>query len=406
MSQKTVIQFLNYQPRVYSGFDKFLIALSSRLQSAGYQVVFVFYKDLLNAPQLQKDIEQEGIKIELLDDDLSKIGFSLQVFRLFKHYRPKLVHIHFDDIAKLIITSCSLLLRVPMITSVHSELTPYSIEDYRKKKGILKYTLFKTYLNLLKWSGRYCLCVSRQIKDQYISFSGHSDKIKVVYLGLEAPKTLQSKTTIRSKLDLPASHILICNVSAIEYIKGLDTIVEALHILKVNYEHEKFTFYHIGGLRSGDKTSDYLNELKKLIMEKGLENHFKWMGIRNDIIEILPAFDIYIQPSRKEGLPVSLMEACAVELPCIGTKVSGIPEIIEDKCNGFVIDPNSPQQLAEKLARSMKDSKLRYEMGKKSHSIFSKYFQLDSQVKKTLNLYSNIIPLENFSTNNIVVKVF
>jgi len=397
MSQKTIMQFINYQPRVYSGFDKYLISLSSKLRSEGFQVVFVFYKDLMSAPILKKDILKEGIKIEFLNDELGKLNLLKQIIGLFLKYRPSLVHTHFDDLSKVLISTCALFFRVPVITSIHSELTPYSKDNYLKKKGILKYIIFRAYLTFLMWSGKYCFCVSKQIRDQFISYTRYSNKIKVVYLGLESPKIIQNKITVRTKLNLPENHLLICNVSAIEHIKGLDLIIEAIEILKNEYKFEKFTFYHFGGLRNGDETNEYLNQLNKMIVDKGLQNHFKWMGKRNDIIDILPAFDIYIQPSRKEGLPVSLIEACAVGLPCVGTEISGIPEIVLDNINGFVIDSDSSQQLTEKLAKLMENSKLQLKMGKESLHIFSENFQLESQINKSLKLYSAIIPISSFS---------
>lgn len=393
MRQPTIIQFINYQPRIYSSFDKFTIALSCHLKTNGYQSVFVFYNNLSNIPQLKKDIEKAGIKIELLDDSLSTPLFFVQVCKLFIRYRPKLVHIHFDDMSKIIIATCCTLLGVPLINSVHSEISPHALNNYRQKKGILKFILLKGYLNLLKWSSRYCLCVSQKIHQQYTAFTGISNKIQIIYLGVKGPETTKNSVTVRSELNLSSSDLLICNVSAIEFIKGLDIIMESINILKLKYGFESFAFYHVGGLRNSNRTSEYLNELKKSISDKGLENHFKFMGLRNDVIEILPAFDIYIQPSREEGLGMSLMEACAVGLPCIGTEVGGIPEIVHDKFNGFVIDSDSPNQLASKLAHLMTDSKLRSKMGQNSRSIFSKYFELDGQVKKILNIYSHIIPL-------------
>jgi glycosyltransferase involved in cell wall biosynthesis len=192
-------------------------------------------------------------------------------------------------------------------------------------------------------------------------------------------------------LNLSTNQILITNVSAIESSKGIDLIVEALAKLKSQYKLANFHFYHIGGLRSGALTDSFYEEQKQRIQDFGLTEHFTWIGIRTDVLDILPAFDIYIQPSRMEGLPVSVMEACSAGLPCIGSDISGIPEIIHNGENGYVIEQEDVDQLAFHLNELIEDETRRLEMGGHSKEIFAQNFDINTQVARTKQYYEELI---------------
>ena len=73
--------------------------------------------------------------------------------------------------------------------------------------------------------------------------------------------------------------------------------------------------------------------------------------------------DIFVLPSFAEGIPVVLMEAMAMEIPCVTTRITGIPELIRDQVNGLLVRPSSNEELAEAIARLMDDSNLRRELG-------------------------------------------
>lgn len=388
----TILQFMNYQPIIYSGFDRFSLRLAKQLRSSKYKCVFIYVDTMDRCPRLEKDLQDEGIEIVVLNSKDSHLNLFQQIYGLFKKYRPVLTHTHFFDTLKIFVSVCSLLFRVPLITSAHSEITPYySISERRKDKGYIKNLLFRGNFKFLTYSSEYFFCVSNKIKDQLKTFSWPSNKIQTIYLGVAPPSSSSEKVEIRKKLNLSPNKILLTNVSAIEFIKGIDTIIEALAKLKDDYKLDNFHFYHIGGLRSGEASDPYLEELKKLISDSGLTDHFTWLGIRTDVLDILPAFDIYLHPSRVEGLPVAIMEACAARLPCIGSNISGIPEIISNGENGYIIESEDADQLAFHLNELIENETLRLKMGDHSHEVFSQSFNIETQVGRTKEYYEELI---------------
>ena len=74
-----------------------------------------------------------------------------------------------------------------------------------------------------------------------------------------------------------------------------------------------------------------------------------WLGRKNNIQDIISFADIYIHPSRSEGLGASIMEASTASIPLIGSNVGGIPEVIQDKYNGVIVPAEDPDALANSI---------------------------------------------------------
>jgi glycosyltransferase involved in cell wall biosynthesis len=115
-------------------------------------------------------------------------------------------------------------------------------------------------------------------------------------------------------------------------------------------------------------------ELHDLVRELGLSEHVTLLGVRTDVQLLLPGFDLFILPSRHEGLGLVLLEAMAAGVCCIGTDVGGIPEVIEDGVNGVLVPVADPPAMAAAIdALLTDDARCRRlaEAGKKSVASFS-----------------------------------
>lgn len=110
------------------------------------------------------------------------------------------------------------------------------------------------------------------------------------------------------------------------------------------------------------------------------------MGIRNDINDILNISDIYLQPSRTEGLSLSIMEALNYSLPVIGTRVGGIPEIVHEGENGYLFEKENVEELADRIEILVNNREVREMMGRKSKVISSR-FTLADGVEKLASIY-------------------
>jgi glycosyltransferase involved in cell wall biosynthesis len=383
---KIVIQFICYAPRIYSGFDKFNLELVKVLNSERYKSVFVF-TDRIEVQSIIDDLFAEGVMIEIMQAK-SKLKKLRYVTKLFVKYKPVVVHAHFENYIQLITAILSLIFGSRYFITFHSTISLLSMSEYIREKGMAKGLLLRLYYKFLIAASSKILCVSNAIKEQFIAFSGSdSSKIQSLYLGVKIHPDIKSKIRIRAALSFTDETVLLCNVSAIEPIKGLNILIKAVWILKMKYNLSNFKCCHIGGLRAENNNNiSYREKLFLQVKELQIENEFKWFGQRNDIDEILSAFDIYVHPSRMEGVPVAIMEACAQSLPIVGSRVGGIPEIVKNDQNGFLFLSESPEDLALFLNKLITNSELRKRMGAESLRIVKENFNTIKQTKELVSL--------------------
>lgn len=140
--------------------------------------------------------------------------------------------------------------------------------------------------------------------------------------------------------------------------KGIDTAFLAVKILR-----KKNIKIHLHILGSGSLKDEYL----KLATELNIQDSIYFDGSLAGGVAVnnwLKSLDIYIQPSRTEGLPRALIEAMSVGLPCIATNVGGIPELLDQD---DLVDKDNSVSLAEKIFEVVNSQQLRFQMGERNY---------------------------------------
>lgn len=154
--------------------------------------------------------------------------------------------------------------------------------------------------------------------------------------------------------------------------KGLEYLIQAADRFNDN---DNLVFFIIGD-------GELRPELEKMIREKGLEKKVFLLGQIPDAYRFLPAFDIFVLSSVKEGFPWVLIEAMSAKLPVIATDVGAVPEIIEDHKNGLIVKHRDPIGLADKIKEIMGNDRLKNELGIQAHQTVLFKFELDKMVRQ------------------------
>jgi len=164
--------------------------------------------------------------------------------------------------------------------------------------------------------------------------------------------------------------------------KGVQYLLEAMSQLKG--KQDRLTVVGKG---------DYENDLKELSKSLGIEDRVKFVGyVPNDeLYKWYGKADIFVSPSLAESFGMTFLEAMASGLPIVGTKVGGIPEVVIDGENGFLVKPKNSYQLKLMIEKLMMDLKLRNKMGEKSRQRARKFFGWDKITKQYLNFYKRVI---------------
>ena len=170
----------------------------------------------------------------------------------------------------------------------------------------------------------------------------------------------------------------LCCAGTISYRKGQRMIIEALQQLSPDLQKQ------IQIELIGDGSEKAL--LEQMVNDSSLTENVVFPGkvANEDIYKHLSANNIYILMSKNEGLPISIIEAMRAGLPIISTKVSGIPELIEEEYNGFLINPD----VDELVALLNRLPKYDWEqMGRNSRTRFEKDFTFERMEKEFCDMY-------------------
>lgn len=176
-------------------------------------------------------------------------------------------------------------------------------------------------------------------------------------------------------------------VGAMGKLKGETDLADAIKIISTKNTDFRVSFLGFGG-----------ENLQKYCAEIGIENLIEFVGAVS-LTERLSFFenaDIFVLPTLAEAMPMSVIEAMAAGLPIVSTTVGGIPELIEESEEGFLVEPSNARKLAEKLSILISDKDLRIEMGKKAQEKVGK--ELDFRVY-TEKLKSSLIELVKKNNN-------
>jgi glycosyltransferase involved in cell wall biosynthesis len=110
-------------------------------------------------------------------------------------------------------------------------------------------------------------------------------------------------------------------------------------------------------------------------------------GFRADVLSLLKGVDLFVMSSETEGLGTSLLDAMAASKACVGTRVGGIPEVIDDGVTGLVVPPHDPVALAAAIVRLLRDPGLRARRGEAGLERVAAEFSVERMVKATLAAY-------------------
>lgn len=210
---------------------------------------------------------------------------------------------------------------------------------------------------------------SLYLKDELIEMGINDSKIQCIYNGIEEFTLPYSSNNSSS-----SNRLTVCIVGIIQHQKGQDIFIKAINNLNQNG-------YQITGNIVGPiGEEDYYESLKKqTIMTEQLQT-IKFVGTldHQSLIEFMNTQDVVICLSRyRETLPTVLLEAMLLRKAIVGTNIGGIPEIITDGENGYLIDPDNVNQVQDAILKLM-DQEHRMHLGESGYNLFKNKFNRET----------------------------
>lgn len=190
----------------------------------------------------------------------------------------------------------------------------------------------------------YARAKSFQVKDvKYI----HGIGINTTRLTLG-----EKKKDIRAELGLEQDDFIVLSIGELNENKNQKVIIQAIAMLGDSKIH-----YVLCG------KGDQLENLKKLVSEKHLEQNIHFLGYRKDVVDICSQADVYVMPSKREGLPVASLEAMYCGLPLVTSNIRGLTDIMENGMSGYMCNPEDIKSFAKGIKKLKENPKMREKMG-------------------------------------------
>ena len=289
--------------------------------------------------------------IELHKRPGKDLGVYARLFTTLRELKPALVHSRNLSAVDTAIVAFAAGVRA----RVHSEHGRDTFDLHGTNR---KYNLLRRLVSLFV---DHYICVSedlaRWLRDT-IGVTPH--RITQIYNGVDQSRFHPGSAPTLPGFDDPndAPRFVIGHVGRVEKVKDQATLVRAFVALtKLDEARSAELRLVLIGDGSG------LDSVRAIIADAGLDDQVWFAGSRNDVAELLRAFDVFVLPSMSEGISNTIIEAMATGLPVVATRVGGNPELVVDGVTGFLVPAGDPQALAGALHRYLESDDLARRQG-------------------------------------------
>lgn len=282
-----------------------------------------------------------------------------RIHQLLKSQKFDILHTHGGTAGFWIRLVAAGLKKRPTIIHTYHGLHYLNISQTSIKviKQKFKRAIFKQIDRFLLIYTDRIICVCRSDYDKAIAVKvAVTAQTSIIYNGIEIDKFASPQADKAAHNKLQDSARQIFGIDPTEFVFGN---VGRLHEQKGH----KFLLQAFARVTNRARLAivgdgELRNELVILADELKIRDRVSFLGARSDIHEFLTAIDVFVMPSLWEGQPIALLEALASGKPCIASDVDGIPEIITDGVNGYLVEPRDIDKLASMMNATIEDPDL------------------------------------------------
>ena len=353
--------------REWRGGERQMLLLVEGLHQAGHRTRVICPPE----SKLESRCRQAGIPVHTLkmrgELDLNAID---QVRRWIREETPDIVHTH-----------------TPHAHSIGGlarwGLGPLCIAHRRVPYPILRSgTPFIT-----PWKYRrladHLIAISAQVRRVLEYDEIPKDHITVILDGVPPlPEPTLSATRFRQQFQIPDRGFLIGCVGQFSHEKGQVHLIEAMHHLKHRPDPVQLVLVGTG--------PDQL-ALQERARALGIHGRVHFTGFQKDVSSAIHAFDLYVQPSREEGLGTSIIDALHARRPVVASDVGGIPEVITDGETGLLAPPRDSQAIATAIDDLLDHPEKAQKLANQGQRWVTEQFSLEALIEGHLKLYEQLL---------------
>ena len=305
-----------------------------------------------------------------------------ELFRLVP--RADIVHIHGYSSKNVLVTFFAKLFRKPLVLSLHTA-------------GFDEVQAIDRHGSLALWaffSPDLYLSVSPSLVDSYLASGLPAANIRLIPNGIDLTRFVPAgdRTAVRARLQLPDTRPIIVFVGFFSHDKQPRVLFDAW--CELHARGMATTLVFVGATRSAyfEVDNEIAEEMVRDAEARGLRNALVFAGATLDVPDYLGAADLFVLPSRREGLPVALLEAMACGLPCIASRLAGSTDtIITDGDNGLLVPPGDVPALTAAIASLLGDPARAAGLGARARATVEARFASSAVADRWLEAYDQVL---------------
>jgi len=346
------------------GLESVLVNMINTMPEQSYRHVIIA---LTESSEFEKRINRDDVEVICLH---KKAGndpkIHLKIWQLLRQLKPVCTHTY--NIATLEYNVIAFLAGVKKRIHAEHGRDIYDLDGSNKKYQYLR-RIINPFVS--KW-----IPVSKELADWLVDVVKlPKAKVNLIYNGIDL-------NLYTPKVHKQNKHCVVGTVGRMAAVKDQLTLIKAAQILLTEFPELK------QGLRVilvGD--GELYSSIENYIVEHSLQENIKLLGARNDVASVLHEFDVFVLPSLAEGIPLTLLEAMATALPVISSKVGGVPELIEEGKQGYLIQPQDSHDLANRIKHYIDSADLIEQHGLNGRDKVEKSFSLPAMTEQYLKIY-------------------
>jgi glycosyltransferase involved in cell wall biosynthesis len=246
------------------------------------------------------------------------------------------------------------------------------------------------FLALERWLASHTtvlIAVGPQVRDDLVALGvAPPERFAVIRLGIELEERVRpqddGRAETRRYLGVPADRFVVGWVGRMTAVKRTDDVLESFRRLREGGVDASLWLVGDGPDRG---------RLERRASELGVIRDTLFLGYQEDVAPYYAAFDALVLPSANEGTPVSVIEALAAKTPVVATRVGGVPDVVREGEEGFLVDAGDTEELAERLTRLARDPDLRRRLGESGRDRVLKRYAVERLLDDIDRLYRELL---------------
>ena len=366
MSKK--IKILHVIPKFdLGGAERLLVNLLEAFDHEWFEVAAVsLYPE--SGTILEQEIKEKGLTVYFLNKHQ---GLDLRIipnlYHLFQTFKPDVVHTHLYVLHYVFLAM--LLCRIPVRVHTVHNIAQKEVDRIGK---LVHWIVFRM-------GGVVPVSISLEVANTVRALYGRGIRTPVIYNGI---RTARYVSAGGQGMGEEGKEMVLLHIGRFVLQKDHLLLIEAFDLSIKEYPWMQLWLIGDGELRPA---------VERAVSEKGLQEKVSFLGIRDNVSNLLANCDLFVLPSDYEGLPLTVLEAMAAGKPVVSTRVGGVPELVEDGLTGFLVPPRDPEALAQAILRLTKDHDLCQRMGQAGQRKALERFDISQAARGYENLYSTLL---------------